>query len=294
MAELKESYFFGTNEWGLVLGGSSGMGLAVVKKMAEQGMNMIVLHRDSRSRLEKIEKEFSELDRHPVEIVRLNKDALNEGIIDECIHLIQRRLGEKGKIKLLLHAIAKGNLKPFVHAKHSNPKIEDGLYTEIQKKEQEVINNIQSRLSQKNVIQTSTSMAFSILPWIEKLLEHQLFSADARIIGLTSEGNKRFLPTYGAVAVAKSALESILMSLSVELAPMGIRVNVIQAGVTDTRSMRLIPGSNLILENARYRNPFGRTTTTRDIANVVYLLCRKEASWINGAIIPVDGGEKNR
>jgi len=76
-----------------------------------------------------------------------------------------------------------------------------------------------------------------------------------------------------------------------EFAPFGIKANCIQAGVTDTASLRAIPGSELIKAHSLLRNPFKRLTLPQDVANVVYLLCKDEAAWINGTIIPVDGGE---
>ncbi|MBT8179143.1 MAG: SDR family oxidoreductase, partial [Eudoraea sp.] len=66
------------------------------------------------------------------------------------------------------------------------------------------------------------------------------------------------------------------------------------AGVTDTPSLRMIPGSELLLEDARKRNPLGRLTQPEDVANVVYLLSTGEASWITGTVIKVDGGESLR
>jgi NAD(P)-dependent dehydrogenase (short-subunit alcohol dehydrogenase family) len=80
--------------------------------------------------------------------------------------------------------------------------------------------------------------------------------------------------------------------MAVELAPYGIRSNVIQAGVTDTPALKMIPGSNQIKAQAHLRNPFGRLTTPEDVANVILLLCMDEASWINGSLICVDGGER--
>jgi enoyl-[acyl-carrier protein] reductase I len=66
---------------------------------------------------------------------------------------------------------------------------------------------------------------------------------------------------------------------------------VIQAGVTETPALRLIPGAQRLAANARQRNPFRRLTTPADVADVIYLLCLAEAAWINGTIIRVDGGE---
>jgi NAD(P)-dependent dehydrogenase (short-subunit alcohol dehydrogenase family) len=93
------------------------------------------------------------------------------------------------------------------------------------------------------------------------------------------------------VAAAKVALESVSRAMAVEFAPYGVRTNVIQAGVTDTPALRAIPGHERLGAHARQRNPFGRLTTPRDVANVIYLLSTDDAAWVNGALICVDGGE---
>ncbi|MEC8885276.1 MAG: SDR family oxidoreductase, partial [Bacteroidota bacterium] len=93
---------------------------------------------------------------------------------------------------------------------------------------------------------------------------------------------------------AKAALEAIIRSLAFELAPLKITANCIQAGVTNTESLQLIPGSDQLIAQALERNPQRRLTTPEDVANVVYLLTKPEANWINGAVIPVDGGEHLR
>jgi NAD(P)-dependent dehydrogenase (short-subunit alcohol dehydrogenase family) len=80
-------------------------------------------------------------------------------------------------------------------------------------------------------------------------------------------------------------------SLAAELAPRGIRCNVIQAGVTDTPALRRIPGADQMKAFARGRNPFGRLTTPEDVANFIYLMSLPEAAWVNGAVLCVDGGE---
>lgn len=123
------------------------------------------------------------------------------------------------------------------------------------------------------------------------LLASKLIGNNSRMIALTSEGNDRVLPNYGAIASAQSVLETIVKYLAVELAPFGITINAIQPGVTDTSSLRLIPGAENIISKTQERNPFHRLTTPGDVANVVYLLSQPEASWINGSLIHVDGGE---
>ena len=139
---------------------------------------------------------------------------------------------------------------------------------------------------------TIHAMATSMFTWTKALIEAKLFAEDARVIGLTSEGNQKIWPAYGAVSAAKATLESLARTMAVELAPLGVRTNVIQAGVTDTPSLRMIPGSEKMKLAAMMRNPFQRLTQPEDVANVVYLLSLDESSWINGAVIPVDGGER--
>jgi NAD(P)-dependent dehydrogenase (short-subunit alcohol dehydrogenase family) len=82
--------------------------------------------------------------------------------------------------------------------------------------------------------------------------------------------------------------------MAVELGKYGLKTNLIQAGISATPSLMKIPDSERLLELATRRNPLGRTTKPEDVAGAIYLLCLDEASWINGSIIPVDGGEHCR
>jgi len=113
----------------------------------------------------------------------------------------------------------------------------------------------------------------------------------ARIISFTSEGNTKAWPNYAAVSAAKVTLEAITRNIALEFASYGITANCLQPGAVDTQSLRMIPGYKQIIDHSITRNPFNRITTPQDVANVVYLLCKSEASWINGCVIPVNGGE---
>jgi NAD(P)-dependent dehydrogenase (short-subunit alcohol dehydrogenase family) len=134
-------------------------------------------------------------------------------------------------------------------------------------------------------------MGTSLLGWVQGIFGRGLFAADARVFGLTSEGNEVAWKGYAAVAAAKVALESLARSIAVEYAPYGVRCNVIQAGITETPALAAIPGSDHMKAQARLRNPFHRLTTPQDVASVIVLLATDEAAWINGEVIRVDGGE---
>ena len=146
-------------------------------------------------------------------------------------------------------------------------------------------------LDEDDFSRTIHAMGTSLLGWVQDLHARGLFAADARVFGLTSEGNEVAWKGYAAVAAAKVALESLSRSIALEFAPFGIRCNVIQAGITETPALAAIPGSDHIKANALLRNPSGRLTTPQDVANVIGLLASDEAAWINGEVIRVDGGE---
>ena len=148
-----------------------------------------------------------------------------------------------------------------------------------------------SLLDEDDFARTILSMGTSLLGWTQAVFGRELFAADARVFGLTSEGNQVAWKGYAAVAAAKVSLEAVARSIAVEFAPYGIRCNVIQAGVTETPALAAIPGSDHLKAQARLRNPMGRLTTPRDVSGAIYLLCLDEASWINGEVIRVDGGE---
>jgi enoyl-[acyl-carrier protein] reductase I len=202
---------------------------------------------------------------------------------------LQAQMGGGAKVKLLLHAIARGNLKPLAPHKSSSKQLKDS--SPLAKALDEVYQNQQSMLRHSDFIATLDAMAISLYDWVQEIFQRGLFATDSRVLGLTSEGGSKAWKTYGAVSVAKAALEALVRSIALEFASHGIRCNALQPGVTDTPSLRMIPGSSQLKRAARERNPFHQLTTPETVADVIYLLCREEARWINGVILPVDGGE---
>ena len=253
------------NYWALILGGSTGLGLASAKKLAAHGMNIIVVHRDRKEDLPEIEESFKEITRQNVSLHTFNVDATRKERREELMAEILTLLGEKGRIRTLLHSISKGNLKSMLG-------------------EEPTLSNVDFQL-------TIDAMAISLYDWTKIVYNAGLFSKDARILSFTSEGNIKAWKDYAAVSAAKVALEAITRSIALEFAPKGIRANCIQAGVTVTRSFQMIPGYETLHVHALKRNPFRRLTTPDDVGNAVYLLSKDEASWITGSIIPVNGGE---
>ncbi len=270
--------FSNKNEWALIFGGSSGLGLATAKKLAQHGMNICIVHRNSRVQQPEIEEEFKKIASTGVDFASYNTDGLHPEKRASLIQDLSEEL-EGGKIKVFVHSVAKGNLKPMVDdsEKNRHPEPVEGHQ----------VNELQNMDFQLTI----QAMGISLYDWVKELFKANLFGQDARVISFTSEGNTKAWKNYAAVSAAKVTLEAITRNIALEFAPYGIRANCIQAGVTDTQSLRMIPGSEQLKEYSKKRNPFKRLTAPEDVANVVYLLSKDEAAWINGTIIKVDGGE---
>ncbi|MEM6641472.1 MAG: SDR family oxidoreductase [Bacteroidota bacterium] len=248
----------------LIIGGSSGIGSAIVEKLASASFNVCVIHRDRRQFAEQFVASCKNISmKEKVVISTFNIDGTNESKIEGFLEELDNSVFET--FDLVVHALSRGNLKDLT----GNGPV----------------------LSQQDFALTIDAMGINLHTWVIKLLNRNFLRDGSRILALTSEGNKKFWPGYGAVATAKAALENIAQYLAVELAEKGITVNIIQAGITDTTSLRMIPGAETLLSETADRNPFGRLTTPQDVANFVYLITLPEARWVNGALIHVDGGE---
>jgi NAD(P)-dependent dehydrogenase (short-subunit alcohol dehydrogenase family) len=304
---------FPTNEWALILGGSSGFGLATAKRLARAGLNILVVHRDRRGAMKAIQPHFDELASLGTGLHIWNADAISADKRLETIDAIAEAIGPDGRIRVLLHSIAFGNLKLIApekrEARTAGPNLAKRLGVEAAKLT-EIADELfeegedglhplttaatypdSSYLDEEDFSRTILSMGTSLLGWTQELFRRGMFATDTRIFGLTSEGNEVAWRGYAAVSAAKVSLEALARSIAVEFGPYGIRCNVIQAGVTDTPALRAIPGSTQLKSQARLRNPGCRLTTPEDVAGVIFLLSQDEASWINGEVIRVDGGE---
>ena len=113
--------------------------------------------------------------------------------------------------------------------------------------------------------------------------------AGSSIVGISSLGSQRVLENYSLVGTSKAALEALVRYLAVELAPRGIRVNAVSAGVVDTGALDHFPNKDAMLELGG-RNPAGRLVSPEDVAAAVTFLCSPEADMIRGQTLVVDGG----
>lgn len=266
---MKSTYSYTDRDWALILGASSGFGAATAKELARHGMNIFGVHFDRAAGMPAVEQVVRDIESSGVKVKYFNINASDLQRRDEVLADIARHFaGIPGsRIRVLMHSLAFGTLKPLVSTEPA------GMMTKAQ------------------LEMTLDVMANTLVYWTQGVVSRGLMSKGGRIFSMTSSGGHSVLMNYGAVSAAKAALESYTRQLALELGPLGITVNAILAGVTDTPALRKIPGAVQMLHVAKAKNPSLRLGTPGDVARAIALLSHDDAFFVSGNVIRVDGGE---
>ena len=251
MAEMRERPFAG--KVALVTGGSRGIGRACALRFAKLGANVVVNYSRSTEDAEATVRDIEAMD---VRGIAVRADM---GDRDAIVALFAQLRDEFGRLDVLVNSAARGLERPRGaldslprHLKHS---MDVNLFG----------------------------------PWFCSQEAARLMEEGSSIVNLQSPGAERYLPKYAPVAISKGALASLTTYLAVELAPRGVRVNGVSAGLVEgSDGVRMLADD--LLERYRQVVPAGRLVTPEEVANAVAYLCGEEASMIVGQVLLVDGG----
>jgi enoyl-[acyl-carrier protein] reductase III len=258
------------SRWALVLGSSSGFGEACSIALARAGFDIFGVHLDRKATQPNADRIVGQIRAAGRRAEFFNGNAADDGQRAEVVASIAKICGEEApesRVSVLLHSLAFGTLKPFLALPRENA------------------------ITKTQIEMTLDVMAHSLVYWTQDLFFGSLLAPAARVFAMTSAGDHIVWPAYGAVSAAKAALEAHVRQLAVELAPHGIAVNALRAGVTDTPALRKIPGNAGLIERMLAVHPAGRLTTPPDVAGALVALCAPGAAWITGNVIGVDGAE---
>jgi 3-oxoacyl-[acyl-carrier protein] reductase len=233
----------------IVTGTSRGIGWGIAKFLAGQGMNLVVTARSAD------EGRSGELEQAGAQCLSIQADlSTREGAEEVASKAIERF----GRVHLLVNNAACLHSRAFL-------KMEEEVYRTSFEQNMRIVYNISLRIAR-----------------------HMADCGGGNIVNISSVGGLRSHRGLAGYDASKGAMDALTRSMSLDLAPSGIRVNAVAPGATDTR-----PGHasyDKARANARERVPLGRMGRMEDVAAAVAFLGSDASSYITGQILYVDGG----
>jgi 3-oxoacyl-[acyl-carrier protein] reductase len=236
----------------LITGGSRGIGRACVLALASDGWRVAVAYRSSDVEAKETLEVVESLGGEGV-TVRL--DALDEASVNEGFREAAEELG------------------PITGLVNNAGLSKDGL---VVKYSMEMFDKVMA---------TNVRGAFLCS---RAGLRGMLRAKWGRIVNMSSAVALRGNAGQTVYAASKTALVGITRSLAREVGAKGITVNVVCPGLVDTDMTSHL--SSEARDVYVSQTPIGRTATPEEIGSVVRFLMSDEASYVNGAVVPVDGG----
>ena len=240
------------NKVALVTGGARGIGRATALKLAGAGCDVAIVYYNSSDEAVTLVKEIERLGRRAI---ALQANVADQQSIKDMFSQFREHFT---RLDFLISNAASGVLKPAMNmsTKHWRWCMETNA------------------LALNHLVCEGRSM----------------MAQGSRVLALSSLGAHRAIPNYAFIGASKAALESLVRSLSLELAEDGISVNTISAGVVDTDALKHFPNREQLLADYQAHALSARPLTPQDVANAVYLLCLPEAERIKGQTLFVDDG----
>lgn len=239
----------------VVTGGGSGIGRAIAQRLAKEGAKVLVIARNQESLKETA-------DPYPQNISWLSADLTD----DSSAELIARKIESdfSSRLDILVNNAGWCPVQPV---------------TQLTVEDYDKAFSIDAR--------AVMNLTVHLLKYIVK--------ARGNIINMSSVGASHPAANLSMYTAAKAAVENFTKVWTLDLAGTGVRVNAIAPGAVRTNIWNV---TNLPKEAERAHEehiastiPVKRFARPEEIAAVAAFLCSKEASYITGAVIPVDGGQ---
>ena len=249
------------NQVTLVTGGANGIGKSIATLLATNGARVAVVDID----LDAAEKTAAEIRDSGGEVLAIEGDVSRSGQMEEAV---DRIVQEWDKLSILINNAGINTLGGRVPIH------------EFQEKDW-------SRILEVDL----TGVYVTSKAAVPALIRNR----GGRIVNISSVAGLVPLRLQSAFVAAKAGVVNLTRSMALELGPQGILVNAVAPGSTLTRgTKKLFYGADgVYTENAASllaHIPLGRPAETREIAYSVLFLVSPEASYVNGAVLTVDGG----
>jgi 3-oxoacyl-[acyl-carrier protein] reductase len=236
----------------VITGGTRGIGLAIARRLASDGYDLLISYRGDESTAEQARAELAKTDRE-VEVV-----AADVSDADGAGSLIESAMQRFGKIDALINNA--------------------GITRD----------TLMMRMTEEDwdaVLSTNLKGAFLCS---KAAIRPMLRARAGRIVNMTSIVG--LVGNAGQVnyAAAKAGLVGLTKSLAKEVGSRGITVNAVAPGFIETRLTDVLPQE--LKDNLLKNTPLGRFGSPEDVAGAVAFLVSPDAAYITGHVLTVDGG----
>ena len=237
----------------VVVGGTSGINRGIAEAFARHDAKVAVASRSQ----EKVDETVAALEKLGAQAMGFAADVREYEVIEQCFADIAESFGE---IDVLVSGAA-GNFPALANQMSPN-----GF---------------------KSVVDIDLLGTYHVM----RAAYPHLTKPGASILNISAPQAHVAMAGQAHVCAAKSGVDMITKTLCLEWGAAGIRINSIIPGPIDgTEGMRRLAPSEELREMCRQSVPLKRMGTPDDIANACLFLASPLASFINGAVIPVDGG----
>jgi 3-oxoacyl-[acyl-carrier protein] reductase len=238
----------------LITGGSRGIGASVALMAAKAGAVVVINYKENQSKARTVLNRIKKFDEKTKSII-FKADVSNKASIRK---MFQKIKSEFGRLDILINNAGVWKMAPIVSM--TDAELEE-------------------------TVNVNFIGAFNCIREGAKLLSE---SGNGVIINISSTAARRGEAFYSHYSSTKAALIGLTKSLAVELASYGIRVNAVAPGWVNTdMSAKVLEEKG---KDIKEKIPLGRIAEPEDIAGPVVFLCSDLASFINGAVIDVNGG----
>ena len=235
----------------IVTGGGAGLGLAITKKLAHEGIHVVMIGRNE-EKLKTAAQDFGSSCSYKV--LDLQDLKAIPALVDEIYQ-------EFGKIDILVNNAGINMKKPFV-------EVTDEDFA--------------------GIVQTNLASVFAISrEVVKKMIDHHT----GVIVNISSMAAQYGIPKVIAYSAAKTGIEGMTRAMSTELAPLGIRTNCVAPGFIETAMSAKALDADPERKNKVFsRTPMGKMGQPDDVAEAVYFFCSEGSKYVTGVVMPVDGG----